>query len=396
MEPEKNTNQNKQKGPLYLDTNLIIVFSITLINVMGMTAITPAFPMIVQELRISPDVVGLLIAVYTIPGIIFIPLAGVLADRFGRKRILVPSLMLFGIAGTACAFTRDFNLLLVLRFFHGVGAAPLFSLCLTIIGDLYPGKECATAMGYDMSVINISMAIFPTIGGAMAMLGWYYPFLLSFIAIPVGLIIFIYLKNPEPKKERSLNEYLGGVFQSIKNLQFVWLSLAAIAAMIVLFGTHFTYFPLLTGNSFGASPLTIGLIMSSMSVAGAITSSQIGNLLKFSSEKSLLIYSFILFALALFIIPFVPNLWLLLVPTMIFGIAFGMNDPSRITLLAFLAPGKQRAAFMSITQTVVRFGQTLGPVLMGIIFVTGGINSVFYFGAVLSLVMFALAAVTIK
>lgn len=396
MKPEKSVNQNKRQRPIYLDTNLIIVFSITLTNVMGMTAITPAFPRIVQELKILPEAVGLLIAVYTVPGLIFIPLSGVLADRFGRKRILVPSLMLFGIAGTACAFTRDFNLLLILRFFHGVGAAPLFTLCLTIIGDLYSGKECATTMGYDVSFINISMAIFPSIGGAMAMLGWYYPFLLSSIAIPVGLLILFYLKNPEPKKERSLNEYLSGVLKSIKNIQFVWLSLAAVAAMVLLFGAHFTYFPLLIASSFEASPMIIGLIISSMSIAGAITSSQIGKLLKFGSERILLSYSFILYALALVIIPFITNLWLLIVPAMIFGVAFGMNDPSRIALLAVLAPGKQRAAFMSITQTVVKLGQTLGPVSMGVIFVVGGINSIFYFGSMLSFVMFILVIVTIK
>jgi MFS transporter, ACDE family, multidrug resistance protein len=56
------------------------------------------------------------------------PLLGVLSDRYGRKKILVPALLLFGLAGGACAFARNFDVLLVFRFFQGMGAAALGTL----------------------------------------------------------------------------------------------------------------------------------------------------------------------------------------------------------------------------------------------------------------------------
>ncbi|MEM7825683.1 MAG: hypothetical protein QW412_02390, partial [Candidatus Aenigmatarchaeota archaeon] len=55
---------------------------------------------------------------------------------FGRKKILIPSLMLFGIAGGLCSITKDFHILLILRFFQGVGASSLGSLNATIIVDI--------------------------------------------------------------------------------------------------------------------------------------------------------------------------------------------------------------------------------------------------------------------
>ena len=117
-------NENEQT-PAYKDTNLRIVFGVTLMAVMGVASIAPALPKIVESLGISTKEIGLLITVFTLPGVFLTPVLGVLADRIGRKRILAPSLILFGVAGSACAFTGDLNTLLVFRFFQGVGAAYL-------------------------------------------------------------------------------------------------------------------------------------------------------------------------------------------------------------------------------------------------------------------------------
>ena len=107
---------------LYHDTNLQTVFAVTLIAVLGVSSISPAFPEIQEAFGISKPTVGLLIVVFTLLGVLFTPVLGVLAeDRFGRERFLVPSLLLFGIAGGVCTLARDFNLLLTLRFLQGIG-----------------------------------------------------------------------------------------------------------------------------------------------------------------------------------------------------------------------------------------------------------------------------------
>jgi len=396
MKSAEGNNQSEGQKKIYRDTNLQIIFCVGLTAIMGFAIITPAFPTIVQELNILPQDVGLLISVYTFPMAISTLVFGVLADRFGRKKIIIPSLMLFGIAGGACAFARDFNLLLILRFFQGIGAAPLFSLSFTIIGDLYSGKERTAAMGYNASVINLGHASYPAIGGALAMLAWYYPFFLYLIAIPMGLLVLFSLKNPEPKKGPHLKEYLGSVWQSMKNRQAVGLFIVGAITFTIFSGAYLTYFPLLIGHSFGVSPLIIGLIISSMPLTAAFTSSQMGKLAKVYSEINLIKVAFILYALALVIIPFVSNLWLLLIPTMIFGIAHGINDPGRITLVSRLAAMRHRAAFMSVDETFLLLGVTSGPLLMGAIFVIWGIGGVFYAGASFSIIMFTLAVIMIR
>ncbi len=195
---------------LYRETNLLIIFSITLMAVLGVASITLAFPMVAQELNIPTQDVGLLITIFTFPGVLLTPILGILADRWGRKTVLIPSLMLFGIAGGTCTFARDFNILLALSFFQGIGAASLASLNITLIGDLYSGRERATAMGYNASVLSVGTASYPALGGALAMLGWYYPFLLSLVAIPIGFIVLLFFEKSRAEEHPTAQVVSGG------------------------------------------------------------------------------------------------------------------------------------------------------------------------------------------
>lgn len=393
MDADSTHYKNPADKPVYLQTNLQIIFGVTLMSVLGVSSITPAFPSIVQELNISAKSIGLLITAFTLPGVLLTPILGVLADRFGRKVILVPAMFLFALAGGACGFVRDFHLLLLLRFVQGIGGASLGSLNVTIIGDLYSDRRRAAAMGYNASVLSVGTASYPAIGGALALLGWYYPFFLPFLAFPLGLIVLFGLNNPEPKNEQKMGEYLSKAWQSIRQSQVIVLFIASIITFIILYGPFLTYFPILAGHDFHASSLVIGLLMSSMSLSTAITSSQLGKLTRRYSKRTLLQAAFAFYGVGLLIMPLIPNIWLFLIPTLIFGIGHGINIPSIQTLLAELAPLEYRAAFMSLNGMVPRLGQTLGPVIMVPIFVGWGIGGVYSTGAGLAVLMISLLVV---
>ena len=386
----KSDKEERRKGKrkIYLDTNLQIIFGITLTYILGVASITPAFPRIVKELNISTKDVGLLIAAFSFPGILLTPFLGIIADRWGRKRIIVPFLILFGIAGGLCFFVRDFKLLLVLRLIQGVGAAPLGPLTVAIIGDLYSGKELITAMGYNSSVRSIGSAGYPAIGGALAMIGWHYPFILPVIAIPVGFLVLTALKVPEPENEFRIREHLNTVWEKLRSPGITGLFVIGIIIFIMVFGSYMTCFPLLLGDSFGASSLVIGLYMAGVSLIAALTSSQLGKIIGFFSRKTILKLSFALYTLALLIIPFISQLRLFFIPIIIFGIAHGTSIPVIQSLLVEAAPLKYRASFMAINGMTFRMGQTLGPILMGLVIGFQGLEGAFFAGAGLSIVLF--------
>ena len=381
---------------LYRDKNLHIIFSITLMAVLGVSSITPAFPRIAQELKVSIHSIGLLITVFTLPGIFLTPLLGVLADRFGRKRILLPSLFLFAIAGGLCGLMRDFRWLLVMRFFQGMGVASLGSLNLTLIGDLFPGKQRTIAMGYNSSVLSVGTATYPALGGAVAVLGWYYPFFLPLLAIPVGLIAMFGLKNPEPKNRQNILHYLRDALKSMHKKRVYIFFVANLVTFIILYGVYLSYIPILLNSRFHSSTVIIGLIMSSMSVVTAVTSSQLRRLIERFSEVQLLRTSYLIYTIGLALIPFITHLPVILLPVLIFGIAHGMNIPVVQSLLAGEAPMEHRAAFMSISGMVLRLGQTLGPLIMGGIYVLWGLDSIFFCSSLLTLIFLVLLLVFLR
>lgn len=390
------TEQSDRCKSILRDTNLYVIFCVTLMAVLGVSSITPAFPKMAEELGVSAGSIGLLITVFTLPGIFLALVFGIMADRWGRKKVLVPSLFVFAVAGGACAFVRDFQVLLALRFVQGIGAACLGSLNAAIIGDLYAGRDRAAAMGYNASVLSIGTASYPAIGGALATLGWNYPFLLSFTAIPVGFFVLFSLGSPEPGDGQKFGAYIKGVWRGIKSRQVLGLFAACAVTFIILYGVYLTYFPISMGKVFSAPPFLIGLMMSSMSLATMLSSSQMGRLARRFSERTLMMVGFAFYAASLMAIPFAPDVRALILPAVIFGLAHGVNVPSVQTLLAGLAPMEQRAAFMSANGVVLRLGQTVGPVLMGLIFGMAGLPAVFVAGAALAAGMVIFVAMVIK
>ena len=335
------------------------------------------------------------ITVFTLPGVMSVPILGVLADRYGRRKILVPALMLFGVAGGACYFAQDFNTLLILRFFQGLGGSSLGSINTTLIADLYHGRDRATAMGYTASVLSIGTASYPLIGGGLAVIAWHYPFLLSLIAIPVGFLVLFKLKNPEPEKPEDMKKYFAGIWRSI-NRQVVGLFFISLFTFVILYGVYLSYFPFLVEYSFGGSPVVIGMLMSAMSLTTAVMSARLGKLTYRYSSKKLLMAGFAFYALALALIPLMPNIWMLLIPSFVFGLGHGLNIPSLLTLMTSFAPFEHRAAFMSMNSMVLRGGQTIGPPLIGLFFAMGGTAAAFYTGSVIALLMLAITAFSLE
>lgn len=371
-------SETQDRSRPFKDINLIIIFGITLTAVMGVSSIAPAFPVIARAFDVSTGQIGLLITFFTIPGIVFTPLFGILADRFNRKIVLVPSLFLFGIAGTACAFAVTFEQLLFFRALQGVGSASLGVLNLTLIGDLYSGNKRAAVMGYNGSVLSIGTAAFPAIGGAVTILGWYYPFFLTLLAIPVGLAVLFLLEQKSSGNKMKMNLYFREIRASLSSKFVLGLFMAMFLTFIMIYGGYITFFTILLDEKFEKSSLAIGIILSGSSFVTAYTSAKIGVLTLRFSEKKLITFSAALYTLLFLLIPHIDSIWLLSGPIFLFGVAQGLNIPSILNLLTSYAPKDFRAAFLSVNWVVMRIGQALGPYLLGLAYLHLSLESTFY------------------
>ncbi len=381
--------------PLYFNKNLQIIFFITLLAVMGVASITPAFPAIAHHFNIEYKKIGYLITVFTLPGIFLTPFLGILADRFGRKKILAPALFLFAVSGFACSFAKDYHWLLLFRFLQGIGGASLGSLNVTLIGDIFSKEERPAAMGYNASVLSIGTAAYPAIGGGLALLGWNFPFYFPLLAIPAGFLVLFVLENEEPKQDQNMKDYLKDTLKSVLRKEVLSLFILNVLTFIILYGSYLTYFPFIMEHRFSSSSFIIGMVMSSSSLTTALTSSQMGKLSRKFSSSNLLKAAYVSYFISLVLIPFVRNEWLMILPAVFFGTAQGINIPNIQTLLVGLAPMKYRAAFMSLNGMVLRTGQTLGPMVVGVFYSIGGIRYAFWGGAMVAALMFAIVIFTL-
>ncbi|NMG06366.1 MFS transporter [Brasilonema sp. UFV-L1] len=386
-------SNHKSVNNIYQDKNLYITIGVTLVSVLGVMTLNPILPTIGKSFNLSPQQIGLIMTSFLVPIAIGTPIFGVLADRIGRKKILVPSLLLFALGGTLSAFAQDFRSLLEWRFLQGIGAASLETLSLTMIGDLYSGKMLTTAMALSASMIGISATVYPLIGGGLAQLNWRYTFVLSLLAIPLAVLVSTKLKLPKKQSNAShfhLNTYLKDTWSSINNRQVIGLMFAVLSLFILEFGACFICVPLLAANSLGASGAVIGVLLAIMELSLAFFASQLGLFTRKLSETTLIKVCFVTSALALLMIPVIHNVWLLLLPMILFGAALGIGLPSMQTMFARLAPENNRAAFMALNVTLQSVGRAVGPALAGIGFGVLGIKGVFYASAGFAFITFVL------
>lgn len=379
----QNTKPSTENGKrLFMEGQLWIIFGITLMAVLGVASIAPVLPRISSGLGISEKNIGLIITVFTLPGILLTPLFGFLADLWGRKTVLVPALFLFGFAGGACAFTEDLDLLLLFRLLQGIGAACLGALNITLVGDLYEGPQRKQAMGYNASVLSIGTASYPTLGGILASLDWHYPFLLALFAFPIALATMLWLREPAKTEKQHLFSYIHKASDYLLSRKAVAIFLIFLIIFIALYGSYLIYLPLLLSKGFDYNSMEVGLFVSMMSASTAITSFNIGRISKKFSSQVLIFTGSLLYLVSLLLFPLTLNIYIIAFANILFGIAQGLSIPLLQTLLAGIAPLKYRGAVMAINGTFLRIGQTAGPLLIGSFYAWYNFEGAFFGGAV--------------
>jgi EmrB/QacA subfamily drug resistance transporter len=132
---------------------------------------------------------------YLITATITTPLYGKLSDIFGRKPLFLSAISIFLVGSVACSFATSMYQLAAFRGIQGLGAGGLFSLALTIVGDIVAPRERARYQGYFVAVFGTSSVLGPLAGGFFAgqpvllgITGWRWVFLVN---VPLGIIALI-------------------------------------------------------------------------------------------------------------------------------------------------------------------------------------------------------------
>ncbi|MCH8928017.1 MAG: MFS transporter, partial [Candidatus Marinimicrobia bacterium] len=158
--------------------------------------ISPAMPGMSDYFNHLPNSEFLVKLTLTMPALVIAvaaPFAGILLDRWGRKPVILFSLILYGFAGSSGFWMETLSGILLGRALLGLATAGLMSGIITLIGDLYEGEQLNRFMGYQSAALGIGGLTFLTLAGVLADIGWRYPFLIhlhAFLVIP-GVILAV-------------------------------------------------------------------------------------------------------------------------------------------------------------------------------------------------------------
>lgn len=332
-------------------------------GVMGVSLISPVLPGLRTAFAVSDAQVGLVITAYSLPGIFLTPFIGLMADRVGRKWVLVPLLVVFGISGTAIAFTTDFHVVLILRAFQGIGATALVMLAITLIGDIYTGAQRAALIGVNGSMIGIGAAFFPLIGGTLGELAWNIPFLFYGTGVLVGIFAVVAIQEPTWSDPMDFRTYFGKMVEIARMPRALAIFGALFAAIFIFYGAVITALPLLLNDVFGLSPGQIGPVLAVVALTNATTASQYGRISRYRTGPELVAVGFIGFGAGLLFLWVASSILVVVIGLLAFGVGIGVFFPSiDITILSDVSEDL-RAGMMGLRTSMLRMGQTVGPIV---------------------------------
>ena len=372
-----------------------LILAITLTGIMANTLVTPATPDIVADLGVGASGTGILLAATTAPGILLAPVIGVFADRYGRKQVLLPCLVVFGLSGGLSSFAPNFNALVACRLGQGVGAAGLINLAVVLIGDHWDGAERARRIGQNAAALTASIAVFPPLGGFLTAVGGWR---LSFVPFWLGLVsaagVFFLLPRSRPGSA-SLREQLKATAPYLSSATVLGPTAMAFVLFVLIFGMFLTVLPYHLAHEFGIGPSARGLILAAPAFTSTLTSLNLAPLReRFGARRLLLIGSLFLVA-GLLVLGMARSIPILLISPVIYGFGEGLMIPTLQDLVAGAAPASSRGSVFAVFVGTTRAGQTVGPLTTGAALEAVATRAIFFAGAGLAGLL-ALAQVAIR
>jgi DHA1 family bicyclomycin/chloramphenicol resistance-like MFS transporter len=177
---------------------VVMMASLMALNALAIDSMLPAFPRIVQGLGLAnPNQIQYVISVFLVGTGIGALFHGPLSDRYGRKIIVFVAILASAFFSFACSFSFSFEMLLTMRFLHGLSAAAMGVLVISIIRDKFSGDAMAKRMSTIFLIFMIVPVVAPTLGQIVLLFaGWRTIFsLMAFMAIIAAL--WIWRRLPE-------------------------------------------------------------------------------------------------------------------------------------------------------------------------------------------------------
>ncbi|MGD1913340.1 MAG: MFS transporter [Rivularia sp. (in: cyanobacteria)] len=177
--------------------NLLALFAAGLLFWASLSSLLPTLPLYIEDIGATKQQIGVIMGSFAIGLLLFRPFLGQLADKRGRKIVLIIGILSAAIAPIGYNFVQSIPLLITIRAFHGISIAAFSTAFLALVADIAPVENRGELIGY-MSLVNpVGLAIGPAFGGYLMEAYGYTPLFIFSTALGcLGLLCTVPIINP--------------------------------------------------------------------------------------------------------------------------------------------------------------------------------------------------------
>lgn len=351
---------------LLCSTGLFAIFSSTISK-------SPVLPLFAAHLGAGPSGVGMVASVSAFTGIIASIPAGILSDKFGRKRLLIISAFVFSTAPLLYLMVTNIWQLAAIRFYHGFATAIFVPVAMALVADLFH-KERGEKIGWFSTATLAGRFAAPAIGGGIIGFMVYNPGLSYKVVYMVcgaaGVTALVLaLKIPDSGKvnkvERDWNETFRA-FRGVISSGGIIITSSVEAAILFAYGTFETFIPLYSIKA-GLTAYEVGILISAQVITLALTKPVMGRFSDRHGRKPQITFGALTGAACIWGIQYFGSFVPLLALSILFGLSLSIVTSATSALIADISSREAHGSAMGILGSIMDIGHTTGPIVSGII-----------------------------
>ncbi|GAA4335541.1 tetracycline resistance MFS efflux pump [Mucilaginibacter gynuensis] len=371
--------------------SLWILAVICVINSMGFGIVVPLLYSYGKKFGVTEHTIGLLTAAFSIAQFFATPVLGALSDKWGRKPVLVISLIGTCISFILFAQARSIIMLFAARILDGLTGGNI-SVAQAMVSDISSPKDRAKNFGILSSAFGFGFVAGPAIGGLLSKIGLQVPFYFAAVIALAGILITMLFLKETNTERKDKQEY---------QFNYAWLITVLkqpIVGVSIFIGFMLTMaqFSMIIGfqtfsvDQLKLSPTQIGLFYAGFAITGIVMQLLVPLLTKaFSSKAIILLISTLICLGAMILSGFATGFILFAVAVCVYGLFNGLRNPMLNAIIADNSDSKEQGKVLGINQSYTSIGQTLGPVTAGLITVIS-VHSIFFLASFYILIAFLL------
>ncbi|CRK83762.1 MFS transporter [Neobacillus massiliamazoniensis] len=372
------TKKNKSDEISKQKWAIVSLSSIPLVMTLGNSMLIPVLPSMEKKLSITSFQSSMIITVYSVVAIFLIPIAGYLSDHIGRKKVIIPSLIIAGIGGiisgwAAWKLDNAYWLILIGRALQGVGAAGAAPIVLPLVGDMFKNDgDVSSSLGLIETSNTFGKVLSPILGAFLAGYIWFLPFFSFPVFCTISLLLVTFLVKCPKKQEKTIpfKQFFVNIKKTFTN-EGQWLYAVFFIGgtlMLVLFGILF-YLSEIFESEYNIKDIKKGFFLALPLGALCISSFIGGKIIKKNKVlmKWLTFGGIVAAAVSIAALWFSIKLWYMLSMFLISGIGIGIGLPCLDALITEGIEKKERGTITSIYSSMRFIGVAAGPPIIALL-----------------------------